>query len=59
MANPQVYVDIVHGVEGDAVYINGIRVAGPKPWGGGKTMHRFLVDVKNIKDALKGSNGSK
>jgi len=58
MPNPQVYIDIVGGIEGPSVYINDIRVAGPKPWAGGALLHHFLVDVKDIEDALKGSNRS-
>jgi len=31
-----VLVEIIQGVEGLCVAIDGLRVAGPKPWGGGK-----------------------
>ena len=56
MANQQVYIDIVSGVEGHSIYINDVRVAGPKPWGGGNRVHHFLVDVKDIEEALNLAN---
>lgn len=32
---------VVAGVEGACLYIDGYRVAGPKPWGGGKPVYTF------------------
>jgi hypothetical protein len=49
----RVRVDIVKGVEGLAIYINDFRIVGPKPWGGGKIVHTFVADVKDIKEAIK------
>jgi len=34
-------VEVIRGVEGHCLGINNYRVAGPKPWGGGKVIHRF------------------
>ena len=41
------------GVEGPSVYINNYRVAGNKPWGGGRTLHSFKAKKSDIFDALK------
>ena len=38
-----VEIQLVAGVEGDALYVNGYRCAGPKPWGGGETKWRKAV----------------
>ncbi len=45
-------VDIVNGVEGLALYIADVRMCGPKPWGGGQSVHRFTVDREELMDAL-------
>lgn len=51
-----VFVDVVSGVEGPCLTIgdhsSATRVAGPKPWGGGKTMHRFEIKASEIRDEL-------
>ena len=47
-----VTIEVVSGVEGPSLSImhdgSGYRLAGPKPWGGGKTVHSFLVDVDEL-----------
>lgn len=47
-----VLVEIVQGVEGPSLSIGdndtGERVAGPKPWGGGHTIHCFQVAAKDL-----------
>ena len=48
-----VRIEVVAGVEGSSMYLNGYRIAGPKPWGGGKVTHRIDVDVGVIKTALE------
>jgi hypothetical protein len=50
MSTVDVYV--VNGVEGPSLYLNDLRVAGPKPWGGGPVVHRFEVSLADIKEAL-------
>lgn len=51
-------VDMVSGVEGPCLCIGdpdsgvGTRVAGPKPWGGGRTVQRFQVSKHDILEAL-------
>lgn len=48
-----VKIAVCKGVEGPSVYINDYRVAGNKPWGGGKTIHSFKAEKSNIFHALK------
>lgn len=47
-----VLVEVVQGVEGPSLSIGdndtGERVAGPKPWGGGRTIHSFQVAAKDL-----------
>jgi len=54
-----VNIEIVSGVEGNSLYINDYRVAGPKPWGGGRVIasipnvesHYLIEDLKRfVKD---------
>lgn len=54
----KVSIEIVKGVEGDCLTIcdqsgSGKRVAGPKPWGGGTTVKKFLVDVDDLLKAIE------
>jgi hypothetical protein len=53
-----VFIDICEGVEGPSVSIGdndtGVRVAGPKPWGGGTTSRRFVAEVRQLRAALEG-----
>ena len=44
---------VVDGVEGPSVYLNDYRIAGPKPWGGGKVLFRFSTTVHDLERALK------
>ncbi len=47
-----VCVEVVSGVEGPSLYVGngstGERVAGPKPWGGGRTIHKFKVTADDL-----------
>lgn len=47
-----VEVMVVSGVEGPSLYINDRRVAGPKPWGGGKTVYQWKCEIDQIRFAL-------
>lgn len=47
-----VSVEVIEGVEGKSLVIEDRRVAGPKPWGGGRVALRFNVEVDDIKLAL-------
>ncbi len=52
------YIVLIGGVEGNCVCIahekdrDGRRVAGPKPWGGGRVVKKFTTDLDNILDAI-------
>jgi len=35
------------------IYLNGFRIVGPKPWGGGTTAKRFYVTKADIEEALR------
>ena len=49
-------IDVVDGAEGVSLYIDGTRVSGLKPWGGGNTLHSFKVSVEDVKKILKGKS---
>lgn len=48
MSSKKCKLQVVRGVEGPSLSIGdgetGTRIAGPKPWGGGKIIHSFDVD---------------
>jgi hypothetical protein len=48
----KITIDVVTGVEGPSVYINDHRVAGSKPWGGGKIVYKFDTTWSELKRAL-------
>lgn len=52
MKNEETIIEIVQGVEGPSVYINNFRIAGAKPWGGGKLIYTFKSDLNLILKAL-------
>lgn len=47
-----VIIEIIKGVEGNSLYIGdsdtGERIAGPKPWGGGRTIQSFRVKADDL-----------
>lgn len=43
---------LVHGVGGFAVYLNGYRIAGEKPWGGAPITNSWKVDSKDVLKAI-------
>ena len=45
-------IDYIKGVEGDSISINEYRVAGPKPWGGGKIIKSWKATVEDILIAI-------
>ena len=47
-------LSLVRGVGGFTVYLNDHRIAGLKPWAGGKVEKEWDVDLADIKTALKG-----
>lgn len=48
-----VSLDLVEGVEGQCIYLNDRRIAGPKPWGGGKIVKQWKVRVDAIYEAIR------
>lgn len=51
-ADDSVEMLLCQGVEGPCVYLNDLRIAGPKPWGGGKTVNRWRVRRGDVFNAL-------
>ncbi len=47
-----VELEIVEGVEGPSVYLDGYRIAGPKPWGGGHISRRWSVDLADLAEVI-------
>jgi hypothetical protein len=45
---------LCQGVEGQCIYLNDYRIAGPKPWGGGRTLHTWVVSVDDLTRAIDG-----
>lgn len=41
-------IEVIQGMGGLCVAINGYRVAGAKPWGGGRTLHSWRVKLDDI-----------
>lgn len=48
----EITIEVVKGVEGDCLVINGRRVAGPKPWGGGQIIYQWKTTEKEILKSL-------
>jgi hypothetical protein len=48
-------VALVSGPAGLSLYINDTRVAGDKPWGGGRMIEDWRVDLTDVKAALRAS----
>ncbi len=52
-----VFIDVCEGCEGPSLYVGDqdgqLRVAGPKPWGGGRTSYRFTVSLEQLKAAIE------
>lgn len=47
-----VSVLLMNGVEGQSVYVNDYRVAGPKPWGGGQIVREWTAQRADLLRAL-------
>lgn len=52
----KVLIEVVSGRAGPCLTIGddngGYRLAGPKPWGGGTTIHTFTVDADELRREL-------
>lgn len=59
MDNEKIKVELVNGCEGKSIYINDYRVAGSKPWGGGRTEQTWVADKKRVIQALDKALGLK
>ena len=53
LTEPFAEVEIVSGVEGPCIVIGDRRVAGPKPWGGGRATHKWKVNSEDLINAIR------
>lgn len=51
-------LQLVDGVEGNSLYLNEHRIAGPKPWGGGNVIKKWVVEADDIERALRLPEGT-
>lgn len=49
----EITIEVVRGVEGDCLAINNLRVVGPKPWGGGKTIKTWKASFEDLQSSFK------
>lgn len=45
-------LSIISGVEGKCISLNDYRIAGGKPWGGGKVLQTWEVTLADLKEAI-------
>lgn len=50
----RVAVEVISGCEGPCLAISDYRVAGPKPWGGGSTTHKWSMQIDDLLRAIPG-----
>ena len=50
--NTKIKIEAVAGVEGNSCYINGRRVCGNKPWGGGSVIYKGETVIESIMQAI-------
>lgn len=48
----EIKVELCNGAEGDSIYINGKRMCGNKPWGGGKITKTWNISIDEIEFVL-------
>lgn len=41
-------IELVAGVEGYCLYADDVRIAGPKPWGGGKVVKTWRLTERQV-----------
>jgi hypothetical protein len=46
-------LQLVEGVEGPSIYLNGYRIAGPKPWGGGRVVRTWKTTPRDVLEAVR------
>lgn len=49
---PQIEIKVVNGVEGLSLYMNGYRIAGTKPWGGGTSVVNWKIGIRQARSAV-------
>jgi hypothetical protein len=49
---------LLRGVCGLALYLNDRRIAGEKPWGGGKVVQEWVTDPERVATALRGEEAN-
>lgn len=47
-------IHVVNGVEGPSIYLNGFRIAGNKPWGGGSYLYKLQTTGREVLYGLVG-----
>ena len=45
-------LELVAGVEGPSIYLNDERIAGPKPWGGGRITKSYQIKRAQLREIL-------
>ena len=51
---PSVELCLINGVEGGCISLNDYRIAGPKPWGGGRVQKSWTVEIEDLIRAIPG-----
>jgi hypothetical protein len=51
--NDRVEIEVIAGSEGYCLVVDSHRVAGPKPWGGGRTVRKWSVSRADLLRAIK------
>lgn len=49
------HIELINGIEGMCIGINNMRIAGPKPWAGGRVIKSWDIDDNYIFEALGAS----
>ena len=55
----EVVLEHVAGIEGPSLYVNGVRVAGPKPWGGGTCVQTWRTSVRDLLEGIVGPGAAR
>jgi len=50
--NKIISIEVVSGVEGPSLYINGYRIVGEKPWGGGLVKFSWKIPAGRLRKYL-------
>lgn len=57
-ADDTIAIMVVAGVEGPSLYVDDTRVAGPKPWGGGRPLYTFSVSKERLRELVGGAGAA-